>query len=92
MFGEDDLIHEREYTTTVICRSNVGQVFAIKASEFLRRLKSNEECWKVILQQVQLKDQMMKNRLSKIDYVFHKEVHKIGPEGKGGNGKGEPRK
>jgi len=56
MFGEDDLIHERPYSSTIICRSNVGQVFAIKSNEFFRRLRANEECWKIILQQVKLKD------------------------------------
>eukprot|EP00347_Sterkiella_histriomuscorum_P023290 403335214 len=80
MFGEDDVIHERQYTSTIICRSNVGQVFAMKAQEFFRKLKPNEECWRVILGQVQLKDHQMKNRMSKIDYVFHKEIQKPLPD------------
>jgi hypothetical protein len=49
MFGEDDVIFERNYTTSIICRSNLGQVFAIKVQEFFRKLKANDECWKIIV-------------------------------------------
>lgn len=49
MFGENDVIFERNYTTSIICRSNLGQVLCIKVGEFLRKLKANEECWKIIV-------------------------------------------
>ena len=31
MFGEDDVIFERPYTSSIICRSNLGGVFCIKS-------------------------------------------------------------
>ncbi|CDW81071.1 UNKNOWN [Stylonychia lemnae] len=74
MFGEDDVVHERPYSQTIICRSNTGLTFAMRANEFFRKLKSNEECWKIILNQVLQKDNQMRSRMLKIDQVFHKEI------------------
>jgi len=48
MFGEDDVIFERRYTSSVFCRSNTGVLFCMKNAEFFRKLKSNEDCWKTI--------------------------------------------
>jgi len=49
MFGEDDVIFERPYSSTMICRSNFGVLFCMKSAEFYRKLKSNDESWKIIL-------------------------------------------
>jgi hypothetical protein len=49
MFGEDDVLAERNYTATVVCKSNIGDVFCIKNTEFFRKLKPNTECWKIIV-------------------------------------------
>lgn len=76
MFGEDDVIHQRAYSQTVICRSGLGIVFCMKASEFFRKLKANEECWKIILRQVYQKDVSMYTRMNKIERVFHRDPNK----------------
>lgn len=73
MFGEDDVVHERPYSVTMVCRSNVGVVFCMKAPEFFRKLKAHDECWKIILNQVNIKEMLMARRMNKLDYVFHKE-------------------
>jgi hypothetical protein len=74
MFGDDDVVQERPYTSTVVCRSNQGTVFCIKSHEFFRKLRSNEECWKIILNQVRNKEKQIGRRMNKLDYVFHKEA------------------
>jgi len=81
MFGEDDVIHERPHSQTVICRSNQGVVFCMKTLEFFRKLKANEECWKIILHQVYQKDLQMHHRMSKIERVFHRDPNKERQEG-----------
>ncbi len=48
----------------------------MKQQEFFKKLKGNEECWKIILNQVLSKDKNMKNRMQKIDTVFHREMNK----------------
>eukprot|EP00347_Sterkiella_histriomuscorum_P019194 403342576 len=82
MFGEDDVVHERPYTQTIICRSNTGIVFAMKSQEFFRKLKPNEDCWKIILTQVLSKDKQMRMRMNKIDDVFHRDILKTQETGK----------
>ena len=56
MFGEEDVIRERPYTTSVTCKSNTGSVFCWKSTEFFRRMKSNEESWKYVKRQSRAKE------------------------------------
>ena len=48
LFGEEDVIAEREFTTTVTCKSNTGKVYRMRIAEFFRRIKGNDACWKII--------------------------------------------
>jgi CRP-like cAMP-binding protein len=48
MFGEEDVVQERNFSSTVVCRSNQGLLFC--------KLKGNEECWRIILNQIKNKD------------------------------------
>lgn len=74
MFGEDDIVAERNYTSAVFCRSNQGFVFCIKTIEFFRKLRPNDECWKIILSQARTKEKSIYRRMKKLDHVFHKET------------------
>lgn len=74
MFGEDDIVHSRPFTSSIICRSHQGTVFCIKSSEFFRKLRANDECWKIIISQVRNKDKQIGRRMNKLDLVFHHEV------------------
>lgn len=49
MFGEEDALRNRNYTCSVACKSNFGEVFCIKSAEFNRKLKVNNESWKIII-------------------------------------------
>lgn len=48
MFGEDDVVLSRPYSSTITCRSNQGVIFCMKDQEFFRKIKVNDECWKII--------------------------------------------
>ena len=52
MFGEEDVLNERAYTKTLVCRSSNGIAYSMKAAEFIKKLKPNDECWKIIYNQV----------------------------------------
>ena len=56
MLGEEDVLEERAYTTTVTCISNTGSCYAMKAAEFFRKLKGNEESWKIIKRNSKMKE------------------------------------
>ena len=55
-FGEEDVVNERPYTSTVFCRSDTAVVFCIKKEEFFRKLKQNADCWSVILKHASCKE------------------------------------
>jgi hypothetical protein len=42
MFGEEDILSNRFYTTSVACKSEIGSLFCIKDTEFFRKLKPNK--------------------------------------------------
>jgi len=52
--------------------------------ELLKKMRSNEECWRIFQQYVSNKEETVRARLEKLDHVFHKEKVKITPE----NGQG----
>lgn len=54
--GEEDVLGERNYTNTVTCISNTAQCYAMRMSEFIKKLKGNEESWKVIKANVKAKE------------------------------------
>ncbi|CAI2379308.1 unnamed protein product [Moneuplotes crassus] len=47
MFGDQDTFFERPYTSTVICRSNDGELYRITRENF-QKLKNHGDCWKKI--------------------------------------------
>jgi len=48
MFGEEDVVNDRKYTTTVRCTSTVASLFAIKKEEFFNRFQRDDKSWKII--------------------------------------------
>lgn len=57
MFGEEDVINGRCYTTTVRCSSMSAIVYSIKAKEFIHKLYKDEKTFKQINEMVIAKDQ-----------------------------------
>jgi len=39
--GEEDAISLRNYTTSVTCKSNIGEVYSIKNTDFIKKIKAN---------------------------------------------------
>ena len=73
IFGDDDIFFNRPYSSTVICRSNTGIVIQMNGPELLKKMRGNEDCWKIFLSYIQQKESVKRKRLNKLDYVFHKE-------------------
>ncbi len=63
MFGDEDVLANRNYTTTVACKSNTGDVFCIKNTEFFRKLKSNNDSWKIIVMTAMAKEKAIFSRV-----------------------------
>lgn len=47
MFGDQDAFHGRPYQSTVICRSNDGELYQITRENF-QKLKNHGDCWQKI--------------------------------------------
>lgn len=48
LFGEDDVLHNRNRLGTVYCKSNSGLLYAMKVQEFYRKFKGNDEMWNTV--------------------------------------------
>ena len=48
IFGEEDVINGRNYTTTVRCSSSSAILYQIKAKEFISKLYRDEKSFKQI--------------------------------------------
>ena len=46
MFGHEDIVAGRNYTTSVTCQTLSGSLYSISAQEFVS--KFDEETWKII--------------------------------------------
>ncbi len=69
MFGEEDVLAERPYQTTVTCKSNTAECFVIKHDEFFRKLKTNTESWKMIIMLSMEKEKAFFKRVAKIRQI-----------------------
>ena len=56
MFGEEDAINDRQYTTSVTCISGNATVYCIKTEEFIQKFRQNESTWKLIEERIDDKD------------------------------------
>jgi hypothetical protein len=79
MFGEEDILSNRNYTTTVSCKSNTGDVFCIKNNEFFRKLKTNSESWKIIVLMAMAKERAIYTRVKKIQKIVIDKAKQSGP-------------
>ena len=41
--------------------------------ELLKKMRGNQDCWKIFLSYIFQKESVKRKRLNKLDYVFHKE-------------------
>lgn len=47
IFGDEDILAERPYTSTIICRSNNGVVIQMNGPELLKKMRANDDCWRI---------------------------------------------
>jgi len=66
MFGEEDTINERNYTTTMRCLTANAIVYCIRAEEFFQRLGRDEKTWKLITQRIRDKDVQTKKKVKQL--------------------------
>lgn len=73
MFGDQDAFYERPYQSSVICRSNGGQLYRITRENF-QKLKNHGDCWSKItskyIDQEYLHHRLLKNQ-QKINGILH---------------------
>jgi len=48
MFGNEDVLNARNYTTTVKCLSNEASLYKIKAEEFTHRMSRDDNTWRML--------------------------------------------
>ena len=65
MIGEEDVLNDRNCTTTVKCISTTAEVFCIKAEEFMIKLGRDDKTWKTITNRVISKDEETKMKIKK---------------------------
>lgn len=70
MFGEEDVICDRKYTTTVTCKSKTGDLFCIPNSDFVRRLKALPDSWKIVVLMAMAKDKAIHMRVKRIKEII----------------------
>ena len=63
MFGQEDVVNKRLYTTTVRCVSNEAHVYVINNKEFFYRFGKDEKTWKAILSLSLEKDSHTKKKI-----------------------------
>ena len=63
MIGEEDVLTQRPYSTTITCKSNTGELLSMRSSEFFKKLKPNLDCWKVIVLTAMSKERAIFKRI-----------------------------
>lgn len=71
MIGEEDVLNDRNCTTTVKCISTHAEVFCIKAEEFMIKLGRDDKTWKTITNRVISKDEETKMKIKKAAQSQH---------------------
>ena len=57
MLGQEDVILQRTFTTSVVCMSPSGSMYYIEKNDFFEKLKKNQTVWNQIMQASQVKNQ-----------------------------------
>ena len=65
IFGNEDVLNARNYTTTVRCLSNVAQIYCIKAEEFTHRMSRDDKTWDMLTKMTSSKDDTTVGKIKK---------------------------
>ena len=63
LFGEEDALQDRKYTTTVVCLSGKGALFCIKKTEFLNKFFKDDKSYDEIKRGILVKDQKTRKEI-----------------------------
>lgn len=63
MFGDEDIINNRNYTTTVRCLSTNASLYCIKADEFINKFGKDEKTWKMVVDRACKRDANTKSKI-----------------------------
>ena len=65
MFGHEDILNKRNYTTTVKCISNKSMIYFCKASEFYLVAYKDFRAWRVLTEICELKNNILMDNIKK---------------------------
>lgn len=68
IFGHEDVIHNREHTTTVKCLSQEATLFFINRNEFINKFSRDERTWKMLADLGLQMDTKVKKKLLKANH------------------------
>jgi hypothetical protein len=63
MFGDEDIINNRHYTTTVRCLSTNANLYCIKAEEFINKFGKDDKTWKMVVDRAYRRDVATKTKI-----------------------------
>lgn len=63
LFGQDDVLNQRNYTTSVRCISNSGKLFVMKANDFIKSINKDKKSVVIFNKTVQDRDAITKDIL-----------------------------
>lgn len=65
IFGHEDVLYDRNYTTTAKCISNTGVYYTCKAEEFRNLINKDDRSWKILTNVCQAKNSHMQTKIRK---------------------------
>ena len=77
IFGQEDVINMREYTTSVKCLSTNASVYCIKSDEFFARLSKDDKTWNQIIDLSYAKDLRSKKYINKVTKIQKDQAAKM---------------
>jgi CRP-like cAMP-binding protein len=69
IFGQEDVINEREHTTSVKCLTNDGSLYVLPAFSFFQKLSRDEKTWNMIVGLSLNKDKSTKRQIKEATFV-----------------------
>lgn len=76
VIGQEDVINQRNYTTSVKCVAAESCVYEVDGSRFVEKLSRDDKTWRMIVRQSVNKDNKTKKRVK--DTCFFKQQDKKG--------------
>ena len=60
ILGFNDIIKNKKHSNTLKCKSNIGQLYAINAQEFLHKIQKDQQTWDAMVSYFDSKDKQTK--------------------------------